>query len=225
MINLINKRIQKYAIKNFKKNEWSPLKKDLENVFQEDGFYVCNLKNQDNFFSKLIGFFQKGFSHTVLLYKGDVKNYLDLGQINALQSKYIFYYKDSPDFLKTKVYVWGSANINGINWFDFSKYQGRGLAIYKLPFLIKNENNVRKIMLNSLEYLYKPYDATGLVGWLFYKYISKLFNFFDDQKSPFCSEYCYEIIKKNTGEIIASKNNPGPGDIHDFIKNFTIYEQ
>jgi hypothetical protein len=226
IINKINKKIQEHAERNIKKRTWSPLKEEWKVFFKDkkDGFYLCNLKSKSTFLSKLIGFFQNNYRHTVFLFKGELEKYVTLEEINIIKSKYLKIYKNPPEIKNTKIMVWGSANANGLNWFDFSAYQGNPLTIYSIKIL-NEEKNIYKIIKESLKYAYKSYDLTGLVGWLLYKYISKIFLFLDDPKSPFCSEFCYDITKLCTGFEIADEENPGPGDIHKKIKEYTIIDK
>ena len=234
IVTYINRKIQEIQIDNWEPVEWKPINEKWVELFEdkntEEGklstaprLTICNLKSQkDDFVSNLIGRFQGGISHTVyLLYNPRILFYLDDQGIYFLESALSFFYKNPPNIKDIPIYVWGSADTTGLNFFDFSHYNDRKKYIYDLPFLSDVES--RSIVYRSISSALTPYDHTGLFFWLLYKYVSKMFLCFDDSKSPFCSEFVYDTLRNVSGYLCADQNNPSPYMIHKKMKKHIIY--
>jgi len=220
MKTLLNKLISAWCNKKFKKQTWKPLSKETEEIFQRlgTGILNCNIRStQSNFISKVIGFFSTyreynksvPISHNVCIYFGDITKLLEGHPVekSILENRISKYYKNPPLLSEIKALVLCSADDNGMNYFDFSKYQNRD---FSLRPLLADYKKQRSITCDFIRQFNKPYDYTGLVFWPLYR-IFKFMNIFDDSKSWFCSEVNHEILKRH-GIRLCNKNNPSPAD-------------
>lgn len=224
MINYINKKYQENQIKKWEPVEWKPIKGQWIDFFvrQDCRVAICNLVAvKTNLISNIIGKLEGGLSHTVLLmYEPEMHLILNEGEKEKLNKNLKFYYINPPKIEDIKIWVWGSADETGMNYYDFSVLQNREKWIYKIPHYNLNYNSI----IHSMnDYIAKPYDGTGLLFWLLYKKVSKLFGFFDDKKSAFCSEYVYDMLRNCAGYVCADEDNPSPYMIHNRMKSNTIF--
>jgi hypothetical protein len=196
-----------------------------------EGIHYCNIKSRDNNFiaimiGKIAQWFNKksdediSLTHTIpILLSEDLKSWFTEKDWKIVSDNWDKYYGGTKKLDSSiKALVLASADDNGMNFFDFSKYQTREYSLRKLPL---TKNKEKKIIKKLVAIESAPYDITGMVFWWLYK-LCKWFKFLDDPKSYFCSEL-YEIIKDTTGFKIAEKDNPSPLDIENYRLDLRYY--
>jgi len=208
LLSWINSIVQDIFIRNFEPYTWRPLKTEILTTLYAhgEGLYLVNIKSAPkDFISKIIGLFSSGYSHTVIAayYNQQTLMYTDKDLKNVRDSLNFFYGNTILDFSKIKAIVLSSANQEGIVCCDLSKYNNRAMTIRKMPLTLPEQRACIEYLCYHIN---KPYDATGLVGWIFKKW--------DDPDNHYCSELCHDAVKNSAeGFRIASIDNPSPGDI------------
>lgn len=229
----INEKFQKKFKKEVKPRKHVPLTPEMYDLFKSagEGLHYCNIKSKDNnFVAKLIGKLPQwlneksdvdlGLTHTIaILFSDNLRLWFTDDEWNIVVSRWDSYYGGAKELDSSiKALVLASADEEGMNFFDFSKYQARDFSLRRLPFF----NEDQKLIVSKLVSIKSaPYDVTGLAFWCLYT-MCGWFNFLDDPDSYFCSEL-YEIIKNITGFKIAKRDNPSPLDIENYRLNLRYY--
>jgi len=217
MLHFINIIIQKLFIREFEPSVWRPLSPEILATLLAtgEGLYLVNLRSAPkDFISRIIGLFSGGYSHTVIV--GFYRNpqiMMTTSDWDRVRNSLNFFYGNTIlDMSQVKTIVLSSANEEGIICCDLSKYNNRKMTIRKLPFTLQEE---RRCIEFLCKYISKPYDATGLVGWLFKRW--------DDPETYYCSEICYDACMYAADYKIALSWNPSPGDIEIYaaMNNWT----
>ena len=222
IVTWLNNFLQSIFVKDFEPSVWRPIKKELFDVLKTngEGLYLINIRTAPaNFISKMIGLFSSNYSHTIIAayYEHPSLIFSFAQWEKIIKSLQFFYGNTILDYLQVKAIVLSSANEEGIVCCDLSKYNNRKMTIRKLPFTLDDE---RKCIEFLCEQIGNPYDATGLVGWIFKKW--------DDPDNYYCSEICYDACIYANGFAIALNSDPSPGDIEIYaaMNNWnTIYTQ
>jgi hypothetical protein len=218
MLNWINKKIQEYYVKKHQAKIYKPLLPMFKDMFEKngEGLYLCCIKaSYSNIVSKIIGWFSKGWSHCIIFYYSEnlQKNFDDLAWLKINKSWNQIYGNKVPLNENIKTLIISSADETGMECFDFSQYEFRQMTIRKIPATEEQ----KQIILNCLiSIIGKPYDLTGLIGWLF--------KLGDDKYSYYCSENVYDACKIGN-IIIAEKEEPSPGQIENYqpTQSWKIY--
>ena len=213
-MSLINNMIDIVMDKRFQQKDYKETKYSISKVFKEsgNGIYGCHLIGENNdFTSKAIRLVSGKYVHSILVWhdeEGIMKN-LNNDAIARLKYKFNSYYKNFPflDFLKTKTLVLGSADSNGMNYFDFSNYHDRQFILNKIPL---EEYQIKELVNYMLKHenMHRKYDYTGLFFWLF--------RLFDDEKSWYCSEQ-YNNVLRYIGYDMEFKKDPSPTQNAEWI--------
>lgn len=234
--NWINRKMKKYFSKKFIKKEWVSLDKDLKRVFNsmgDNGVWIAIIRRhklKNKLLDFIVGIIAKicdNNVHAVPVFFTS-KSYmlhelLSPLSMRTLRLKLDKYYKNPPNTTEVEAWVMGSAEEDGMNYFDFSAYAGRKFSLFHIPI---NSLNYKLSAIDWFINKHKaPYDSTGLLFWYIYKKLRFLNPVFDDAKSYFCSEIVYDGFKK-IGCIVSKKDNPSPDDIYNYLKEqgFLVYE-
>jgi hypothetical protein len=231
IIHYFNKSISRFNDKHWKKKIHKRIHPEILQVFKNmgEGLYICNLRAiQSSFISRLIGKIscyrekkkKAPISHSVIIYHGDITKVINdnLHYISILQKKLKKFYKNPPLLGDIQCFVLCGADENGMNYFDFSFYGSRDFSIR--PIFVQNEKSMQSIVKDLIDQYKRPYDISSLLSWPFYK-IFKFLRFMDDSRSWFCSEVCYEILKRH-GIKIAFCNNPSPANIEELSSYYEL---
>jgi len=220
LLNVINKLIKKIREKNRKRKLPYPLYLVFDDLFRRHGeglYIVCLKASPDNFVSKIIGMITGQMAHTfIMLYSQTFGKWLTMEQTAKVTRSIINNYKVPPQNIKALVI--SSADSTGMECFDFSSYQNRKMTIRKIP---ASKDQLKKIISFLVDIVGRPYDFTGLLGWLF--------KCGDDAQSYYCSEAVYDACK-SAGIIVADNSSPSVDDIENFsetqswkiFKNFGV---
>lgn len=214
-IRKVNKKIDNYYDKNWEIKEYKVLNDNFNTMFenQPEGVYYSNIVTENNdWVSRLIAFFSGKFSHSVLIYntgEKTIKKLLNEKEFDRLIKKFKIYYGvdlvDAEDIIQnTKVFVLGSADSNGMNYFNFSQYQDRKQQIISTRFDLEKSRELLKFMMTKTN-MDKVYDYLGLITY-------PLWRFIDDSRAWYCSEQVYDVLKI-FGLKVAKKDNPSPTKI------------
>lgn len=215
MLKYINQLIANYYLKKKKKVLYRPLIPAFYDLFKKSGeglYIVCIKASTKDFLSRIIGYFSKGFSHCVIfLYAEDLKQYFSVKDWKKVTESWNNNYINQALNSDIKTLIISSADSTGMECFDFSKYEFRKISIRKIPI-----GKEKKILKNLCKVVGRPYDATGLIGWLI--------KCGDSKYNQYCSESCYDVCIKE-GIRIAEKQNPTPGDIEQYepTQSWKIY--
>ncbi len=227
---MINSILNLYYQITTSKKTWKPIQWEMYRIFQRSKrkVFVLNLKKGNNsLLSRAISYFSKGYTHTVMLYfPKDIYKETTLKQQEMLKKKLKKYYHNPPTLDEVSVWVWASADQNGMNYFDYSKYQKRKGFIAAIPTTKEQEKTIKDFFLNK-QIAKAKYDYTGLGGfplnilkkpfvWIYKKV-------FDKKKDWFCSEITREGFKR--AGIIIGKDNDSPGSIAECTEKWKYYEQ
>ena len=216
MLHWINTLLHKYYSKRWKFKSVRVLNQNKYDLFKQrgEGLYYINFKGDHaNIISRIISFFSGGLSHSfIVLYTEDITNYFTLDELQLLKMKYIRYYGTDANFYSTRIWVLGSADNNGINYFNYSTYQDRKQSIRKVPI----DRNFQKIVCKWLiqqKIMNAFYDFMGLVFFSLHV---------NSKKDIFCSELVYKAFDAIKVKV-AKKENPSPKQIEDYNKSWIVY--
>ena len=229
----INEKFQKKFKKEVKPRKHRPLATDVGNLFkvEGEGLHYCNIKSKDNnFVARLIGKLPQwlnkksdvdlGITHTIaILFSDNLRSWFTDDEWGIVVARWNEYYGGTKELdSSVKALVLASADDDGMNFFDFSKYQTRDFSLRKFPL----DEEKQKLIISKLVSIESaPYDVTGLAFWCIYT-VCNWFNFLDDPESYFCSEL-YDIVKDLTGFKIAGRDNPSPLDIENYRLDLRYY--
>jgi len=180
-----------------------------------EGLYnFCVESKNNNFAAKMIALLSGKYSHgCTMFYHENIKSMLTADEWHRLQLKYYTYYGEVDNIEeklgKIKVLVLASADSNGMNYFDYSSYQGRKQVIMKPELTDKQMKKILHSYLTS-DTMNALYDYTGLAFW----WLNRMF---DDERAWYCSEIMYDKYKE-AGVIIADDPNPSPTQIVKFAE-------
>lgn len=229
----INKKFNEKFDKEFRPKTHRVLSPDTYDIFKKypEGITYCNIKSKDNnivafLIGKTAQWFNKksdvdlSLTHTIaILNSENLKEWFSKEDWEIVTANWDKYYGGTKKLdASIKLLVLASADDNGMNFFDFSVYQGRDFSLRKLP-VGKKKTKALISKLVSIESA--PYDMTGLVFWCLYK-VLKWFKFLDDPESYFCSEL-YGLVKETAGFEIAEEENPSPLDIENYRTDLRYY--
>lgn len=218
--------------KKFEKKAWQPLRNEWEEFFRDHGMegniVPVNLKAPShNWLSRAIGYFERGFSHTVPIFHGSLRECLTDYEIRKVQKSLENYYIMPPSIDDVSTWIIGSADENGLNWFDFSRYQDRGMTIYRprgvtiyRPRLTIAKETTQKMLSYAVDMIGTMYDGTGLLMKLLNKFKVKI-GALDDPDAPFCSEYTQDLFDMG-GIKISKEKNTGPGAIDKYLSDLVL---
>lgn len=214
-----------YIMNKFsKKIEYVELLPQIKQVFtdNDEGIYIINIRSDNGLLGKIIGYFSDGFYHTVpVIYSEKFFSMLTLDQQQMIAEKFNESYKNINDktFDNVNIIVLGSAEMKGMRFYDLSKYNKKNIVINKIELNSKQMSDI-------IQYIFKiknvSYDFLGVLFFKLYKKYPK-FRFFDSEKSKFCSELVYDAFME-VGVKVSSNDNPGPGDIYNYLKDDIIYD-
>lgn len=229
----INEQFQKKFKKEAIPRTHRPLSPEIYEIFksQGEGLHYCNIKSKDNnIIAKAIGKIAQWFNkksdedlsltHTIaILFSDNLRLWFTDDEWKIIITRWNEYYGHTKGLDGSiKALVLASADEEGMNFFDFSKYQTRDFSLRKLPLGRKKQ----KLIVNKLVSIKSaPYDVTGLVFWWLYR-ICSWFKFLEDPDSYFCSEL-YDIVKDTTGFKIANCADPSPLDIENYKIDLRYY--
>lgn len=217
MIHCINKKIESYYKKKWKPKIYREPTEKLKNLFSEgEGLYlVCIESKNNNIVSKAISFFSGKYSHTVtVLHTKNKDDWFDLKEEGSLARKVGFFY-NSLLYPAIENLVLASADDVGMNYFDFSHYQGRKFKIRKMHQGRLREKQIAEDFI-SRKVMDTPYDYTGLAFWWLNRAM-------DDEKAFYCSEVHSDIFRRN-GKKISKDKNPSPTQIVKYFNNWIDYD-
>jgi hypothetical protein len=222
MFRWINKMIASKYKKEQKPRAYKPLEQESLYRFSNkgDGLFVCNFKGTSNsFVAKVIQYFSGNLTHSfIVLYSNDMRSWFTSEQWEKLSKKYNYYYGVTTGIpLSTKTLVLGSADQDGINILDYSKYQNRMQSIRKVPI---NSVAIKAVIgwLCRDKVLNANYDYSGLVT----QPLHEILPFMDVKDDFYCSELCYDAFD-SVGVKIAKKADPSPKDIEDYHKEWIVF--
>ena len=181
---------------------------------RKEGLYIACIKSKNNTITaKAISLFSGPYSHCVLLYYSEnIKEKVTQEEYQRLREKYKIYYGDILELdvilNSTKILVIGSADQNGMNYFDYSTYQSREQIIFKPELSPAQEKTILSYMLSkkSMDIIY---DFMGLVFWCL--------KFVDDERAWFCSEQLCDIFSRQ-GVVLTTVKNPSPTQLVEYGK-------
>jgi hypothetical protein len=223
--NWINERIRKHYVDRATKRTYKAATKETLKIFPKGKMSIVNIRTRNNnFLARMIAKFSGGFTHEIaVLHTDRIREILEDDECRILQEKFNYYYKEPPNIEDVRLFVLGSCDDDGINYFDFGKYQNREFSVH-VPKPV-GPNKVKDMSNLSLLYHGRAYDAIGLIFWPIYNKIRSLSFIFDDEKSYFCSEFVRDIF--HASSIRVSKNdNPSPKDVEEFCveQGWNIYK-
>ena len=227
MANWVNKKLQKSAIKKWKGKTWRPYNANVRKIFEDngEGLYYSVLKQAgSDIWSKLIAPINKGLTHVVpILYSQNLRSWFSDFEWEFIKYRWGFYYNHArplDDSITTLVL--GSADKEGMNYFDFSTYQSREFSIRKVPDIygLGYQNAIAKYFVHKgydsgNGYFTRPYDATGLAFW-------PLFRAWDDPSAYYCSEWVYDGFNKFKIKT-AAKPNPSVWHMENYNKEWIVH--
>lgn len=223
MANFINELIRSNRQKAFRPLPYKELKPEWRANFIRwgEGLYYSNIQSKNNnLVAKLISKYSKGLTHTIaILYSENLRAWFTAEDWAKVVESWNFFYGNTKELDNTvKILVLASANEAKIAVCAFSHYQKRKLSIRnpKVPTL-----KAGSIITYFVSRLRKPYDYTGLGGWLLYK-TCEFLGFLDDPEADFCSEIVYDGFKKGDC-LIANCDNPSPVNIEDYERGRIVY--
>lgn len=207
------------AKKMYKKKNWVILNDEVFNKYFEsaetDSFFLCNLHGPRGIFlERVIRWFEQGFSHTVPLFYGDITKHLNSVQIEKVKLSLRKVYKNPPVLKKVRVWVVGSADEIGLNWFDFSMYQDGLFKVYA-PWKV-DPATIKKMLSFGVSLLWIRYDLSGLLM----KFLGKLkikIKSLNDSFAVFCSEYT-QLFFSEGGIKVSEESSTGPGAIDKYLE-------
>lgn len=227
LIRIINKKVDNYYDKNWEIKRYKVLNDNFKTMFeyQPEGVYYSSIVTENNdWVSRLIAFFSGKFSHSVLIYntgEKTMKELLNEQEYDRLIKKFKIYYgfnSEDAEYIiqNTKTFVIGSADSNGMNYFNFSQYQDRKQIISATRFDLEKSRELLKFMMTKTN-MDKVYDYLGLITY-------PLWRFIDDSRAWYCSEQVYDVLKI-FGLKVAKKDNPSPTKIakYSYTLNNQIY--
>lgn len=209
-MSLINKAIDEIMDRKWNKKSYRVLDPQIGDIFQKNGFgiYVAHtIGNNNDLTGRMIQKITGPYSHSMLIWytPEGILNHIESDEMDRLCEKYRTYYKGIdpvPAMNDTKALVLGSADSNGMNYFNFSQYQNRKMITHKLPFGHLKSMNLVHWMLKPKQ-MDKPYDYTGLAFWW-------LFRMFDDDRAWYCSEQVKDVCLKFGYDVCPGEDNPSP---------------
>lgn len=215
----INLQIRKYFRKKFKPSTRKDLKPELEALFKKhgEGIYYVNLKGRNNnFIAKAIGKYSKGLTHSIVVfYSPKPKKWFSEGQLKVLDQKFNHFYGDNLGMEdKTKCIIMGSADDDGMNYCDFSRYNTRQISVRFAPLSKVQIKNILNFLLKK-EVLDACYDYVGLFFWLGGRLIHS-------KTDWFCSELVYDAFKHISIKV-AKKKRPSPAELEEYKKEWIIF--
>ena len=185
-----------------------------------EGLFIINLKGTSNsFVAKVIEYFSGKLTHSfIAMYSQDLRSWFNDEQWAKITAKYNYYYGITTGIPTTaKVLVLGSADQDGMNYFDYSHYQNRIQSIRKAPL---NSVQIKGIIgwLCQDRVMNANYDYTGLVGWMFRKILPCT----DVKVDLYCSELV-ALAFNSVGLKIAKDLEPSPAQIEEYHKDWIVY--
>jgi len=185
-----------------------------------EGLFIINLKGTSNsFIAKVIEYFSGKLTHSfIAMYSQDLRSWFNDEQWAKITAKYNYYYGITTGIPTTaKVLVLGSADQDGMNYFDYSHYQNRIQSIRKAPL---NSVQIKGIIgwLCQDRVMNANYDFTGLVGWMFRKILPCT----DVKVDLYCSELV-ALAFNSVGLKIAKDLEPSPKDIEAEHKDWVVW--
>jgi hypothetical protein len=207
----LNLFIDKIEKKKYKPGYRKPLLEGMDQVFEMhgEGLYISCLKSEmNNIVSKAIAAISGPYSHSIMmLHANNIKKLVTDEEWARLKDKYKSYYITSPtddiDWLLStiNILVLGSADANGMNYFDFSQYQLRRQVIFKVPCTQEQQQAILRDILSEKS-MSTIYDFTGLAFWWMKRA-------FDDERAWYCSEQVANVFYRN-GRPVSRSLNPSP---------------
>lgn len=226
LFRLINLSICRYFKKKHTYKKLKILKPQMYDLFKKngEGFYYTSIinKNKTNLVTRAISFFTGGKSivHSmIMVYSENIKSLFTSEQWGRLEKKWQYYYGEEYNINDTdlKILILGSADQDGINYFNFSNYDERTQIIRKIPnqLITKIEKLILLDYLCSQYMMEEPYDYVGLLSWV----LNKLF---DDEYAHYCSELVYDAFDR-IGIKISKEKDPSPAEINESRMEWIIF--
>lgn len=216
-INWINNKINDWKDKEWEPRDTRNLNPEVYDIFKENGegvYYSSIVASNNTFVGKCISWLSGKFSHTIIMiYAEDMSEWFTEEEWKRLYKKYELFYGSFGNLFqfmdKTKIMVLGSADENGMNYFDYSQYQHRQQIISKPDLTLEQQKQVVKSLVTE-DATNKNYDYTGLAFWWLWRAL-------DDERAWYCSEQAYDVFKK-VGYFVYNKDNPSPTQIAKYVK-------
>lgn len=219
--------INDYFLKDWKPKTHKQLSSDIYDKLKDngEGIYYVNVKSSGkNFISRAIGWFCRGWVHSVIfVYSENIKKYLteilEPKQYKEVLTALQLYYGMSARLEDIKALVVSSSDAIGQTAFDLSNYNTREMTIRKITDVSYFQKYI--IIDFLVKQLNKPYDYTGLMFYPLNWLSSIIYRLFDS-KYYFCSEIVYEACMR-AGVYVAKNLNPTPYDIEKYNAYKIIY--